>query len=60
MNTKLHSFPGMLVITYLQPDGYYAAHDRDYDLDIAIGYGRTREDALEDLADAMDADGSSH
>lgn len=56
---KLHSFPGMLCVTYLQPDGYYAAHDRDYDLGISVGYGKTREAALEELADLMDETGAS-
>ena len=51
--------PGMTVVTYLQPDGYYAAHDREYDLGIAVGYGKTREAALEELADLMDENGSA-
>jgi hypothetical protein len=58
-NEKLHSFPGMLCVTYLQPDGCYAAHDRDYDLGALVGHGRTREAALEDLADLMDETGAS-
>ncbi len=56
---QLHFYPGMTVVTYLQPDGYYAAHDREYDLGIAVGYGKTREAALEELADLMDENGSA-
>ena len=52
---KLHFFPGLVLETELQPDGYYSCFEHDeYDLGCLVTYGRTREAAIEDYADALD------
>ena len=57
---KIHSFPGIVLVTYLQPDGYYACHEHDnYDLGCIVTYGKTREAAIEDYADELDERGEA-
>lgn len=57
---QLHFFPGLTLVTELQPDGYYSCFEHDeYDLDCLVTYGKTREEAIEYYADEMDERGLS-
>jgi hypothetical protein len=53
---RLHFFPGLTLITKLQPDGYYNCYEFDnYDLDCLETFGKTREEAIEYYSDELDA-----
>lgn len=57
---KLHYFPGLVLETELQPDGYYSCFQHDeYDEGCIVTYGKTREEAIEYYADEMDELGLS-
>lgn len=52
---RLHNFPGLTLVTSLQPDGDYVAVEFDnVDLGCIQGFGKTREAAIEDYADQLD------
>ena len=51
---QLHYFNDMTVVTELQPDGEYSAIDADnFDLGWPVGYGKSRYQAIIDLAEQM-------
>lgn len=44
----------MKIYVEKQPDGYFAAYDKNnYDLDSIVGYGKTEQEAIEDLKSEM-------